>query len=57
MKSTIAGIVAHVGAIDRGHYYSFIKERSSEKWLEFNDRTVVPFSAEVRAGIRFDTEV
>ena len=36
--------MAHVGAIDRGHYYSFIKERTSDKWLEFNDRTVVPFS-------------
>ena len=44
----LTGIVAHIGAIDRGHYYSFIKERSSDKWLEFNDRTVLPFSAEVR---------
>jgi Ubiquitin carboxyl-terminal hydrolase len=48
----ITGIVAHVGAIDRGHYYSFIKERSTDKWLEFNDRTVLPFSAEVNNILR-----
>jgi ubiquitin C-terminal hydrolase len=42
----LIGVVAHVGAIDRGHYYSFIKERQSQKWYEFNDRNVFPFSAE-----------
>eukprot|EP01033_Poteriospumella_lacustris_P004799 gene4799-3443_t len=40
----LTGIVAHVGAIDRGHYYSFIKDRVSENWYEFNDRLVLPFS-------------
>ena len=40
----LRGIVAHVGAIDRGHYYSFIKERNSQKWYEFNDRSVIPFN-------------
>ena len=43
---TLKGVVAHVGAIDRGHYYSFIKESCSDTWLEFNDRKVVPFSQE-----------
>jgi ubiquitin C-terminal hydrolase len=42
----LKGVVAHVGAIDRGHYYSFIKERTNDKWLEFNDRNVLPFSEE-----------
>ena len=43
----LAGIVAHVGAIDRGHYYSFIRMRGTGKWMEFNDRSVMPFSDEV----------
>ena len=43
---SLKGVVAHVGAIDRGHYYSFIRERCSDTWLEFNDRKVVPFSQE-----------
>jgi hypothetical protein len=42
----LRGVVAHVGAIDRGHYYSFIQNRESLKWLEFNDRAVLPFSQE-----------
>ncbi|RYH19527.1 hypothetical protein EON65_26000 [archaeon] len=48
---SLQGIVAHVGAIDRGHYYSFIKDRkprdnssSEDVWYEFNDRMVLPFS-------------
>jgi hypothetical protein len=43
---SLKGIVAHTGLIDRGHYYSFIKERSTHKWLEFNDRNVLPFGVE-----------
>ena len=43
---TLKGVVAHVGAIDRGHYYSFIKERTSQQWFEFNDRNVLPFTAD-----------
>lgn len=46
-KYVLTGIVAHVGAIDRGHYYSFIKDRESDNWFEFNDRLVVPFSPEL----------
>eukprot|EP00981_Chlorochromonas_danica_P000418 scaffold96_cov167-Ochromonas_danica.AAC.25 len=41
---TLKGIVAHVGAIDRGHYYSFVKDRRSNQWFEFNDRLVLPFN-------------
>jgi ubiquitin C-terminal hydrolase len=43
-RYSLSGIVAHVGAIDSGHYYSFIKDQSSGKWMEFNDRSVLPFS-------------
>lgn len=45
-RYNLVGVVAHVGAIDRGHYYSFIKERRSQKWYQFNDRNVFPFSAD-----------
>lgn len=45
-RYVLTGIVAHVGAIDRGHYYSFIKDRETGLWHEFNDRTVLPFSPE-----------
>jgi hypothetical protein len=33
----------HSGSADAGHYYSFIKERGSNKWLEFNDTYVRDF--------------
>ena len=43
----LTGIVAHCGAIDSGHYYSFIREESEygdgSVWNEFNDRNVLPF--------------
>lgn len=41
---SLTGIVAHVGAIDSGHYYSFVKDRGTGIWREFNDRSVLPFS-------------
>lgn len=43
---TLRGVVAHAGAIDSGHYYSFIKDRDSGVWREFNDRSVLPFSSQ-----------
>jgi ubiquitin C-terminal hydrolase len=41
----LKGVVAHMGAIDSGHYYSFIRDKATGKWFEFNDKAVVPFSA------------
>jgi hypothetical protein len=35
--------LVHSGSADAGHYYSFIKERSSNKWLDFNDKYVREF--------------
>jgi hypothetical protein len=39
----LVGVVVHSGTVDAGHYYSFIKERNSEKWYRFDDRVIVDF--------------
>ena len=40
----LAGIVIHQGSASRGHYYAYIKDRSTagrrEQWYEFNDKNV-----------------
>lgn len=33
------GIIVHMGRVDSGHYYSFIKDTSGT-WFEFNDKVV-----------------
>ena len=43
---SLKGIVIHIGTAESGHYYSFIKDRSSEKWYEFNDTLVKEFNPE-----------
>ena len=40
----LIGVVIHMGSSERGHYYSLIKEQSSQKWYEFNDKEVTPFN-------------
>eukprot|EP01080_Neovahlkampfia_damariscottae_P001684 gene1684-453_t len=42
----LVGVVVHIGTADSGHYYSFIMERSTRKWYEFNDTKVIPFDIE-----------
>jgi hypothetical protein len=37
------GVVVHSGGAEGGHYYSFIKDRSTNHWFEFNDTNVTPF--------------
>jgi hypothetical protein len=37
---TRLGVVIHSGGLNGGHYYSFIHEKHSTKWFEFNDSTV-----------------
>ena len=39
----LVGIVVHSGQASAGHYYSFIKDRHTERWLKFNDTTVEEF--------------
>jgi hypothetical protein len=42
----LVGVLVHSGSADAGHYYSFIKDRSSftnNRWLEFNDTYVREF--------------
>ena len=39
-KYKLKGTVVHYGTADGGHYYSFIKERGTDKWHEFNDTNV-----------------
>lgn len=36
----LRGIVIHMGSAEGGHYYCFIQDRDSGKWLEFNDTLV-----------------
>lgn len=33
-----------MGYADSGHYYSFIQDRGSSKWYEFNDTVVRQFN-------------
>jgi len=37
---TLRGIIIHLGYAEAGHYYSFILDSVSGKWLEFNDTLV-----------------
>jgi len=52
----LSGVLVHTGSADRGHYYSYIKERLPEderlagkaaQWFEFNDALVRPFDIEL----------
>ena len=45
-KFNLKGIVIHTGTAESGHYYSYIQDRVSSKWHEFNDNLVCAFDAE-----------
>mmetsp|Transcript_13360 Transcript_13360/g.25089 ORF Transcript_13360/g.25089 Transcript_13360/m.25089 type:complete len:2359 (+) Transcript_13360:2657-9733(+) len=40
----LAGVLVHSGIADAGHYYSYIKDRKTGLWYEFNDKIVTPFN-------------
>jgi ubiquitin C-terminal hydrolase len=46
-KYRLSGIVVHIGNAQAGHYYSFIRVRGSETWLEFNDNIVRKFDLKI----------
>ena len=33
-----------MGEANHGHYYSFVEDRKTKMWYEFNDTVVKPFS-------------
>lgn len=39
----LKGVVIHMGEANAGHYYSYIQDRDSESWFEFNDSRVSKF--------------
>ena len=39
----LCGIVVHTGSAEAGHYYSYIKDRKTGEWNEFNDSLIKSF--------------
>jgi len=39
----LVGIVVHAGCSESGHYYSFIRDRNTTRWIHFNDSNVESF--------------
>merc|ERR1719242_2168571 len=39
----LKGIVVHTGSAEAGHYYSYIKDRVTGEWNEFNDSLIKTF--------------
>ena len=51
--------MVHTGTADSGHYYSFIKDtttQNGERWYEFNDNIVSDFEASEIANECFGGE-
>jgi ubiquitin C-terminal hydrolase len=42
-KYSLCGIVIHMGTAQAGHYFSYIKDKKSGGWVEFNDSVIKPF--------------
>lgn len=56
----LIGVTVHTGTADGGHYYSFIKDRTSstkDKWFLFNDAEVKPFDPNQIAAECFGGEM
>lgn len=53
----LIGVTVHTGTADGGHYYSFIRDRSRDKWFLFNDAEVKPFDPKQIAAECFGGEM
>ncbi|UKZ56532.1 hypothetical protein TrVGV298_010369 [Trichoderma virens] len=53
----LVGILIHAGTAESGHYYSYIRERTSTwdrpSWVEFNDDVVTPWDPRQMAASAF----
>ena len=34
------GVINHIGSLEFGHYFTFIKKLNNKKWIEYNDSVV-----------------
>ena len=39
----LVGVLCHKGQATSGHYFSYIRDRATGQWAEFNDATVSTF--------------
>ena len=55
----LIGVTVHTGTADGGHYYAFIRDRTSnkDKWFSFNDAEVKPFDPNQIAAECFGGEM
>lgn len=53
----LIGVTVHTGTADGGHYYSFIRDRTRDKWFLFNDAEVKPFDPKQIAAECFGGEM
>lgn len=56
----LIGVTVHTGTADGGHYYSFIRDRTTpnkDKWFLFNDAEVKPFDPNQLAAECFGGEM
>ncbi|KAL7930517.1 hypothetical protein V8C35DRAFT_312875 [Trichoderma chlorosporum] len=57
----LVGILVHAGTAESGHYYSYIRERTSTadhpSWVEFNDDVVTPWDPRQMAASAFGGSV
>jgi len=42
-KYRLVGVTVHTGSAEAGHYYSYIRDRKTGEWNEFNDTLIKPF--------------